>query len=338
MQRERPDVVHVHNTFPVISPAVYYAANEAAIPVVQTLHNFRMLCPAGTLFRDGHVCEDCIGKRVPWPGVIHGCYRNSRLATAAGAAMLATHNYKQTWSKAVSAYIALTDFARNKFIQAGFPAEKILVKPNYLQTDPGLGEGTGNYALFVGRLTAEKGISTLLEAWRQIGTKLPLQIAGDGPMAPEVEKASREMQGVTWLKWLPREEILERMKHASALILPSTWYEPFGMILVEAFAVGLPVIASDLGSMSAIVDHQRTGLHFEAGNATSLVEAVRWFRAHPAEVALMRAQVRLEYEMKYTAERNYAQMMNIYELVLNLSANKEVVIPPVPVCRGTGVS
>jgi glycosyltransferase involved in cell wall biosynthesis len=338
MRRERPDVVHVHNTFPVISPAVYYAANDAGIPVVQTLHNFRMLCPAGTLFRDGHVCEDCIGKRVPWPGVIHGCYRNSRLATAAGAAMLATHNYKQTWSKAVSAYIALTDFARNKFIQAGFPAEKILVKPNYLQADPGVGEGTGNYALFVGRLTAEKGISTLLEAWRQIGTELPLQIAGDGPMAPEVEKASREMQGVTWLKWLPREEILERMKHASALILPSTWYEPFGMILVEAFAVGLPVIASDLGSMSVIVDHQRTGLHFEAGNATSLVEAVRWFRAHPAEVALMRSQVRLEYEMKYTAERNYAQLMNIYELVVNLSANKEVVIPPVPVCRGTGVS
>jgi len=338
MRRERPDVVHVHNTFPVISPAVYYAANDAGIPVVQTLHNFRMLCPAGTLFRDGHVCEDCIGKRVPWPGVIHGCYRNSRLATAAGAAMLATHNYKQTWSKAVSAYIALTDFARNKFIQAGFPAEKILVKPNYLQADPGVGEGTGNYALFVGRLTAEKGISTLLEAWRQIGTELPLQIAGDGPMAPEVEKASREMQGVTWLKWLPREEILERMKHASALILPSTWYEPFGMILVEAFAVGLPVIASDLGSMSVIVDHQRTGLHFEAGNATSLVEAVRWFRAHPAEVALMRSQVRLEYEMKYTAERNYAQLMNIYELVVNLSANKEVVIPLVPVCRGTGVS
>jgi len=338
MRRERPDVVHVHNTFPVISPAVYYAANDAGIPVVQTLHNFRMLCPAGTLFRDGHVCEDCIGKRVPWPGVIHGCYRNSRLATAAGAAMLATHNYKQTWSKAVSAYIALTDFARNKFIQAGFPAEKILVKPNYLQADPGVGEGTGNYALFVGRLTAEKGISTLLEAWRQIGTELPLQIAGDGPMAPEVEKASREMQGVTWLKWLPREEILERMKHASALILPSTWYEPFGMILVEAFAVGLPVIASDLGSMSVIVDHQRTGLHFEAGNATSLVEAVRWFRAHRAEVALMRSQVRLEYEMKYTAERNYAQLMNIYELVVNLSANKEVVIPPVPVCRGTGVS
>src|SRR3984885_15995277 len=165
MQRERPNIVHVHNTFPVISPAVYYAASEAGIPVVQTLHNFPMLCPAGTLFRDGHVCEDCVGKRVPWPGVVHGCHRSSRLSTAAGAAMLATHNYKQTWSKAVSAYIALTTFARDKFIQAGFPAEKILITPIYLPTDPGIGQGTGKYAFFVGRLAPEKGIATLLKAW-----------------------------------------------------------------------------------------------------------------------------------------------------------------------------
>jgi glycosyltransferase involved in cell wall biosynthesis len=338
MQRERPDIVHVHNTFPVISPAVYYAANEAGIPVVQTLHNYRMLCPAATLFRNGHVCEDCLGKRVPWPGVQHGCYRGSRLTTAAAAAMLATHNYKQTWSKTVSAYIALTGFARDKFVQAGFPAEKILIKPNYLPEDPGIGEGKGKYALFVGRLTPEKGIHTLLEAWREIGNELPLQIAGDGPLAPEVEKTASATQNVTWLKWLPRTEILQRMKDASVLILPSMWYEGFPMIIAEAFAVGLPVIASNLGSMSTIIDHQRTGLHFEPGNAKSLLEAVRWFCAQPDKTAKMREQVRLEYEMKYTAARNYAQMMNIYKLVLNLSVGEEVVIPPVPVCRVSGVS
>ena len=281
MHREKPDIMHVHNTFPVISPSAYYAANDERVPVVQTLHNFRMLCPASTLFRDGHVCEDCVGRKIPLPGVLHGCYRGSRTVTAAAAAMLATHNYKGTWSKAISAYIALTHFARNKFIQGGFPAEKIFVKPNYLQVDPGLGGGRGNYALFVGRLTPEKGVSTLLEAWRQIGKELPLQIAGDGPVASEVEKASREMDSVTWLKWLPRAEILERMKDASVLILPSTWYEGFPMILAEAFAVGLPVIASDLGSMSSIVDHQRTGLHFEAGSARGLVEAVRWWVSPP---------------------------------------------------------
>ena len=316
MHREKPDIVHVHNTFQVISPAIYYAANEEGIPVVQTLHNYRLLCPASTFFRDGKVCEDCLGKKIPWPGVLHSCYRGSKLASAAVTVMLATHNYKQTWNQTVSAYIALTDFARNKFIEGGFPAEKIFVKPNYLQTDPGPGDGKGNYALFVGRLTPEKGISTLLAAWRQIGNEFPLQIAGDGPLASDVEKASREMENVTWLKWLPRAEILQRMKDASVLILPSTWYEGFPMIISEAFAVGLPVITSNLGSMSSIVDHQRTGLHFEPGNADALVKAARWWSAHPAEAAFMRTEARLEYETKYTAEENYTQMMNIYDSVL----------------------
>lgn len=316
MHREKPDIVHVHNTFQVISPAIYYAANEEGIPVVQTLHNYRLLCPASTFFRDGNVCEDCLGKAVPWPGVLHSCYRGSKPASAAVTVMLATHNYKQTWNQTVSAYIALTGFARNKFIEGGFPSEKIFVKPNYLQSDPGPGDGKGNYALFVGRLTPEKGISTLLEAWRHIGNGLPLQIAGDGPLAPDVEKAGREMESVTWLKWLPRAEILQRMKDASVLILPSTWYEGFPMIIAEAFAVGLPVIASNLGSMSTIVDHQRTGLHFEPGHAAALVEAVQWWSAHPAEAAFMRTEARLEYETKYTAEENYTQMMNIYDSVL----------------------
>jgi glycosyltransferase involved in cell wall biosynthesis len=316
LRRERPDIMHVHNTFPVISPAAYYAANAAGVPVVQTLHNYRMLCPSATLFRDGHVCEECVSRSIPWPGVVHSCYRGSRTATAATAAMLAIHNYKQTWNKAVSAYIALTEFARDKFIQGGFPAEKIFVKPNYLQADPGTGEGKGNYALFVGRLTPEKGIGTLLEAWRQLGRELPLQIAGDGPMAADVEKASAETDGVSWLKWLPRAEILQRMKDASVLILPSTWYEGFPMIIAEAFAVGLPVIASDLGSMASIVAHQRTGLHFQPGDANDLAKKVRSFLADPALASRMRANARREYESKYTAETNYQQLIAIYEHLL----------------------
>jgi glycosyltransferase involved in cell wall biosynthesis len=318
LRQERPDLVHVHNTFAAISPAVYYAARREGIPVVQTLHNYRMLCPAGTLFRDGQVCEACVGKKLPWPGLVHGCYRDSRLATAAGGAMLATHNYMHTWSKTVSAYIALSDFSRNKFIQAGFPAEKIHVKPNFLVNDPGVGDGRGNYAFFIGRLTQEKGINTLLEAWREIGKKFPLQIAGDGPLATEVERASRSIEGVTWLKWLSREEVWRRMKDASVLISPSTWYEPFGLNLIEAFATGLPVIASNLGSMSTMIAHERTGLHFLPGNAKSLVGALQWWMAHPDEAKLMRANARLEYETKYTAEKNYAQMIDIYGRALKI--------------------
>ena len=178
----------------------------------------------------------------------------------------------------------------------------------------------------MGRLTPEKGIETMLAAWQEIGNELPLQMAGDGPLAPEVQQASREMESVTWLKYLPRAEILERMKNASVLILPSTWYEGFPMIVAEAFAVGLPVIASNLGSMSTIVDHHRTGLHFEAGQASGLVEAVRWWLAHPAEATLMRSQARLEYETRYTADANYQQLMQIYQAALDRCAGRESAI------------
>ncbi len=317
MKQHRPDLVHVHNAFPVISPAAYHAAQDEQVPIIKTLHNYRMLCPSATLYRDGHVCEDCLGKHLPYPGVMHACYRGSRLATAAVAAMMATHHVKRTWSESVDGYIALTDFARDKFIAGGFPPEKLFVKPNYVQTDPGAGQGNGGYALFVGRLAPEKGIQTMLDAWQQLGDALPLQIAGDGPLAPEVEQAARENTNVTWLKWQPRSVILERMKNASVLILPSEWYEGFPMIIAEAFAVGLPVIASDLGSMHSIVDSARTGLHFEAGNANSLAEAVGWFLSHPGESACMRIQARKEYEQKYTAAVNYTQLMEIYEAVLS---------------------
>ena len=327
MRQERPDLVHIHNAFPVISPAAYHAAHDEQIPVIKTLHNYRLLCPSATLFRNGKVCEDCVGRSIPWPGVVHACYRGSRLATAATAAMLAAHHYKGTWNKIISGYITLSPFARNKFIEGGFPPEKLFVKPNFLEHDPGQGEGKGNYALFVGRLAPEKGIGTLLEAWKEIGPDLPLQIAGSGDMSPEVEKAAAESDSITWLKWLPREEILERMKQASVLILPSTWYEGFPMIIAEAFAVGLPVIASNLGSMASIVDHLRTGLHFEAGDANALAASVRWFVTHPAEAAFMRSQARLEYEEHYTADVNYAQLMEIYHSVLSPHHKRTGVVP-----------
>jgi glycosyltransferase involved in cell wall biosynthesis len=310
------DLMHVHNTFPLISPACYYAAGAEAIPVVQTLHNYRVLCPSATLFRNGAVCEDCLGKRIPWPSVVHSCYRGSRSATAATAAMLAVHGMLGTWQRRVSAFIALTEFARSKFIEGGLPEEKIFVKPNFLQDDPGCGSGDGGFVLFVGRLTEEKGIETLLRAWSFSSELPPLEIIGDGPLAADVAAAVSENPNIRWRGWLERERVFERMKAASAIVLPSTWYEAFPMTVVEAFAMGLPMIASKLGSLASLIDHQRTGLHFTAGDPEDLVRQVRWIREHADRVLEVRLAGRREYLLKYTAERNYVELRAIYDPLL----------------------
>jgi glycosyltransferase involved in cell wall biosynthesis len=312
IRRERPHVAHFHNTFPLISPAGYHAAKAEGVPVVQTLHNYRLLCPDAFFFRDGRVCEDCVGKMVPWPGVVHRCYRGSRAASGVAAAMLTTHRALRTWVKAVDAYVALTDFARRKFIEGGLPPEKIMVKPNFLHTDPGLGEGRGEYALFVGRLSPEKGIKTLLTAWERLEGKLRLKIVGDGPLAPEVEEAAERYEGIEWLGRQPGNRVVAMMKDATILVFPSVWYEGFGMVLVEASAVGLPVLASNLGGMRSLVDHGRTGLHFRPGDPEDLAAQINWVLAHPAELERMREEVRVEFETKYTAKQNHHLLMEVY--------------------------
>jgi len=215
------------------------------------------------------------------------------------------------------AYIALTDFARQKFIQGGLPAEKIAVKPNFVDPDPGTGNGRGAYALFVGRLTQEKGINTLLSAWEKIGGKIPLRIAGDGHLVSRV--ASMRISGIEWLGHKPRQSVLDLMKGAAVLIFPSIWYEGFPVTIVEAYSVGLPVIASKLGAMSSVIDHNRIGLHFRPGDPDDLATQVDWIVNHPAELALMRQEARAEYVARYTAERNYKILMEIYERAISCS-------------------
>ncbi|NER33263.1 MAG: glycosyltransferase family 4 protein [Oscillatoria sp. SIO1A7] len=319
--RFRPDIVHVHNFFPLWSPAVYDACREAGVPVVQTLHNYRLFCAGAFFFRDGKPCEDCMGKFFPWPGVVHGCYRDSRLGTAAVAAMQSLHRARGTWQERVDRYIALTEFAREKFIEGGLPAKKILVKPNFLSPDTGVGEGRGQYALFVGRLSPEKGLSTLLAAWEKLGDRLGLKIVGDGPMQEEVAAAASKLPRVECLGRQPKERVRELMKNAKILVFCSVWYEGFPMVLLEAYAVGLPVVASNLGSLSSLVDPDRTGLHFRPGDPDDLAAKVEWALAHPEDLARMRPEVRAEFEAKYTAAQNYRQLMEIYELACSSSSN-----------------
>jgi glycosyltransferase involved in cell wall biosynthesis len=316
IRRERPDVVHFHNTLPLISPAGYYAARAEGVPVIQTLHNYRLLCPVALFFRDGRVCEDCMGKAVPWPGVVHRCYRGSRAASAVIATMLTVHRALRTWTEMVEVYVALTEFARNKFIEGGLPAGKIAVKPNFVAPDPGRGQGGGGYALFVGRLAPEKGTGTMLAAWDRLGTRVPLKIVGVGPLRDRVVEAAARQSNVEWLGNRPVEDVHALMRKADMLVFPSQCYETFGRVAAEAFAAGTPVIAANIGAVAELVEHGRTGLKFRPGDPEDLVTQVEWALSHPAELRSMREEVRGEFEAKYTAERNYRALMEIYEAAL----------------------
>jgi glycosyltransferase involved in cell wall biosynthesis len=313
LRARRPQVAYFINTFPLISPAAYYAARAEGVPVVQALHNFRLLCPNALLFRNGRVCEDCLGKSVPWPSVVHKCYRASHAASAAVATMLATHRALGTWQDAVDVYIALTEFSRQKFIEGGLPAEKIVVKPNFIYPDPGPGSGKGGYALFVGRLSGEKGVATLLRAWKELGTSVPLKIVGDGPLEGIVADAATKNTAIQWLGRQSLDEVYALIGEAMFLVLPSECYEQFPRVVGEAFAKGTPLLASNLGAMAQLVDSGRTGLHFEPGNAAEMAAKARRLLAAPDKLLEMRQAARQEYEEKYTAESNHQALMAIYE-------------------------
>jgi glycosyltransferase involved in cell wall biosynthesis len=313
IRENKPQVVHFANIFAVISPAAYYAAHAEGAAVVQTLHNFRLICPSAILFRDGAVCEDCLGKSFAWPGIVHGCYRGSRLASAAVATMLATHRLVGTWRREVDAYIALNNFVYAKYLKAGINPEQLFVSPNYLRSDLKPGCGDSGFALFAGRLTPEKGIRTLLEAWSRLPGDIMLKIAGDGADADLVRAAAEVNPNIEWLGWRHQEEVVELAGRATCVIIPSLWYEGFNRVILEAFAQGTPVVASDMGSMKVIVDHGRTGLLFRPGDPDDLAAKVAGLMADPALRRTMRLAARAEFEDVYTEDANYDRLLRIYE-------------------------
>ena len=312
----RPDVVHFHNTFPLISPSAYHACHDAGVPVVQTLHNYRLVCPCATLYRDGHVCQDCLGQPVAWPGVLHACYRQSRSATATVALMTTAHRLTGTWQRLVARYIVPTDFARSRLtsLRGGLPPELVVVRPNFVDPDPGAGEHRGGYLLYVGRLVPEKGLETLLRAAERCrGGRLI--IVGDGPLASVVQDATLRSTHIQWLGQRSAAEVRELMGAATALLFPSEWYETFGLVVVEALARGTPVIAADLGGIRELIEPGRTGLLFPPGDADQLAERMRWACEHPAELALMGQTGRSVYLTRFAAESAYASLMAIYHPV-----------------------
>lgn len=315
LREVRPDVVHFHNTFPLVSPSAYYTAAGEGIPVVQTLHNYRLLCPNGLFFRDGGVCEDCLGKPIPWPGVVHACYRDSVAASAVTAGMLTAHRLAGTWTRKVDLYIALTDFARRKFVAGGLPRDRIFLKPNFVP-DPGPARGPReDFALFVGRLTPEKGVRTMLRAWRRL-RDVPLRIVGTGPLSDEVAAAIADREAyphVQMCGFQRQDEVLRMMKRARFLVFPSEWYEGAPRVVLEAFACGLPVIGARMGALAELVEEGRTGWAFEPGHPDDLVRCVTRALATDGLVE-MGKNARRDYEVKYDPGSNHTRLLELYRM------------------------
>jgi glycosyltransferase involved in cell wall biosynthesis len=328
----KPDVAHFHNTFARISPSAYYACRRAGVPVVQTLHNSRLICPSANLTRNGTACDLCVGKSFAWPGIKLKCYRHSSLRTAGVALVTGLHRAIGTWENYVDKYIVFSEFYRQKFISSGLPAEKITIKPHFLDPDPGARKsGPGEYALFIARLDPEKGVGTLMDAWRSL-PDIPLVVRGDGPLKKQLETsiAAGELPSVKISERLSASGLVDLIKGAKFLIWPSLGhYETFGLVAMEAFACGVPVIAAATGVAAELIENGKNGLHFEAGNAADLVAKVRWAQQHPEEVAAMGRFARQSFERNYTATENYEALMSIYRSVVrNVSAPEPKLVGP----------
>lgn len=316
--KERPDIAHFHNIWYLISPSAYYACNNLGVPVVQTLHNFRMFCANGLLLRKGRVCEKCVGK-LPWRSAAYGCYRASRFYSIPVAVAEAFHKARRTWTDRIDGLIALTEFGKRKFVECGLPEEKIFVKPNFLTGPLPPAAAFQNSALFIGRLSGEKGIHVLMDAVRHSGTPgvqgLSVKVVGDGPLGTRLQRevgATATGEQIEFMGRKSRAECLELLSHSGFLVLPSICYENFPMAVLEAFACGKPVIASNLGAMAEIVKDHETGLLFETGNAEDLASKMRWMIENRDACQEMGRKARAEFEAKYTADRNFEMLMEIY--------------------------
>jgi len=320
IRQHRPDIVHVHNFFPLISPSVFYAARAEHVPVVLTLHNSRLMCPSAHLMRQGQWCDECVGKLFASSGVKYHCYRASFFYTFAIACMSAWHRLIGTWDNTVSAYTVPTDIYRKLFIRHGLPEAKIHVKPNMVGRDPGLAQDEGAYALFVGRLSEEKGLRVLVNAWKSLyekGLKIPLKIRGAGVLRPLIDElvAGYGAHGLIVVYGSSREGYFEQVKGARFVVCPS-YAETFGLVTLEAFACGRPVIASDIGVLAEHVKDETTGFLFPVGDSAALAEKMGLAWDHPDRMRQMGLAGRRVYEQGYTAQAVYERLVKLYQQVI----------------------
>jgi len=318
-----PEVVHVHNTFPLLSPSVFHAIGHRAARVL-TLHNYRLFCPAAIPMRAGRVCTDCLDSHSIWPSLQHGCYRDSRLATLPLAVNVALHRNLGTWTRQIDAFIALTEFQRERMIAAGLPADRVHVKPNFYPGNPAMlpWADRQNNVVFAGRLTTEKGVRALVEAWLLWGTSAPeLRIVGDGELRQELEQLAATVPEIPirFLGQLAGTAAQEEIAHARLLVLPSEWFEGFPMVVREAFAFGTPAAVSNIGPLPSIVRQGENGMVFEPANPRSLLNAVHSIWEKGDELARLAEGARRSYEQLYNEDANYRALMMIYEQAVEVN-------------------
>ena len=314
----RPDVVHVHNTFPLLSASVLYACRAQAVPVVATLHHYRLVCPSGDLFRDGAVCHDCVGRRLPLPGVLHGCY-SSVLATLPLATGLVAH--RRAWRTLVSAYVFLSRAQRDIVAPNRLPAARLFVKPNFVPVQSAREAQPEDLVVYAGRLATSKGVPVLMQAWdRFTGAtgerRLRLVIAGAGPLGDEVAAWSAARPSVDWTGMLDEDACASLLARARAVIVPSAWEETFGLVVVEAMASGVPAVAPAHGSFPELITDGVDGVLFEPGDPVALTSCLRDIDSNPERYAALGRAARRTYEQRFTREANVAQLRRIYEFAI----------------------
>ena len=317
-----PDLVHVQNFFPLFSPSIYSVAQKQRVPIIQHLHNFRLGCLNAYFYRDGEVCEACIGRN-PWRGVKYRCYRGSLPASLSVWQMLTLHRWRKTWHRDVDAFITPSQFAAQKLVAIGLPAHKLFVKPNFVE-DPLVDGAIAPLPevptfVFVGRLSPEKGVLALLQAWQQLQQpNWRLNIVGDGPQKPDLERFCQEhhLNNVTFWGFCSTVQTQELIKQATMAVVPSQWYETFGRVVIEAFACGRAVIASNVGAIAELVDEGQTGFKVTDSDVVAWAERLRWCGEHPSPVAVMGRAARQQYRQRYTPKANYHQLDAIYHQVL----------------------
>lgn len=309
LRADRPDVVHIHNTFPLLSPSVLAACTDARVPAVATLHNYGMVCPPGTLYRDGHLCGECVGKK-PVPAVQHGCYRGSRVATLPMAVNVAVN--RRRWWSGISRFLCISDAQRQVLIGGGMPAERMLVKHNFVAEPAVRRTLPGEYVLYLGRLTEEKGVRLLMNAWERLDLGMPLVLAGTGPMQDEVSRWAAARSDVRYVGLADKARCQELIARAATVVVPSTWLEAFGLVVVEAMAAEVPAVAAAHGAFPELIEDGVSGVLHQPGDVASLAEALRQVIA-PARNREMGEAARLRYEKGFTPSVGLDRLVAAYE-------------------------